>query len=344
MVFNLQRLARKLDNSFVILWAGFGQEYYEQAAAREEWTRRFRVRYAMQLVSNVFLESQRAVSYTDPDGKLRMGFSTERKPVDRKTPPRQGSDVASKERLLPDGTVTRLVASSGTVRKLQPLGNPLIDETLPSHTPDDECMKVLLKGSDGKAQEIKTKKPVEAIIDRLDPAVLRWFGRHGSGKEGYYPWDGQYEMRFRDNDSEFTVFHGGWDPTMTDDQYFGLEEWAFDVRFYNCRSNKAFCGIRGKRLGEPYLGLRIPGMPSIAWMAFDFMKSYHDPRMRGLKPYLKDWCKNISWIATTLLRGHVRSQKQRELLWREADGMSVRWGKLCDAIRCDKHYYDHPGG
>jgi hypothetical protein len=170
------------------------------------------------------------------------------------------------------------------------------------------------------------------------------FGKHGQGKEEYYPWDGLHEMRFRDNDAEFTVFHGDWDPTMTDDQYFGLEEWAFDVRFYNCRSNKAFCGIRGKRLGEPYLGLRVPGMPSIAWMAFDFMKSYHDPRMRGLKPYLKDWCKNISWIATTLLRGHVRSKRQRELLWREPDGMSVRWGKLCDAIRCDKHYYDHPDG
>ena len=85
-------------------------------------------------------------------------------------------------------------------------------------------------------------------------------------------------------------------------------------------------------------------MPSIAWMAFDYMKSYHDPRMRGLNRQLKDWCKSVSQIATTLLRGHVRTQKQRELLWREADGLSVRWGKLCDAIRCDKQYRNHPGG
>ncbi len=86
MVFNLQRLQRKLDNSFVILWAGFSQEYYDQAAVRKEWNARFRVPFAMQLVSNEFLESQAAVAYTGSDGKLRMGFSTERKPVDRTTP------------------------------------------------------------------------------------------------------------------------------------------------------------------------------------------------------------------------------------------------------------------
>ena len=31
MMFNLQKLARKLENSFVVLWAGFRTEYYEKA-------------------------------------------------------------------------------------------------------------------------------------------------------------------------------------------------------------------------------------------------------------------------------------------------------------------------
>jgi hypothetical protein len=302
MVFNLQRLQRKLDNSFVILWAGFGQAYYDHARVKNEWNMRFRVPFAMQLVSNEFLESQAAVAYTGSDGKLRMGFSTERKPVDRTTPPREDTNIASRERLLPDGRVTRMVTSLATVYELQPLGNPLIHETLPSETPDDKCMKVLLKDSGGEVREIKTKKPVEAIVDRQDPAVVRWFGRHGPGKTDYFPWDGQHEMRFRDEFSDFTRFCGDWDPTMTDDQYFGLEEWAIDVRFYNCRSNKAFSGVEGEKKGEPYLGLKIPKMPSLAWKAFDFMKSYHDPRMRGLDRQLKDWYKNVSWIATCLLR------------------------------------------
>ncbi len=131
---------------------------------------------------------------------------------------------------------------------------------------------------------------------------------------------------------------------MTDDQYFGLEEWPRDVRYYNCRSQKAFSNADGERKGEPFLGVNIPRMPALAWKAFDYMKSRHDPRMRDLSKELKDWYRNVSWIATTLLRGHVRTQKQRNLLWREADGLSVRWSGLCNAIRCDRYYEPHPRG
>ena len=78
-------------------------------------------------------------------------------------------------------------------------------------------------------------------------------------------------------DAEFARLYGAWDPTMTDDQYFGLEEWPRDVRYYNCRSQKAFSNADGERKGEPYLGVKIPRMPALAWKAFDYMKSRHDP-------------------------------------------------------------------
>ena len=104
--------------------------------------------------------------------------------------------------------------------------------------------------------------------------------------------------------------HGGWDSTMTDDQYLGLEEWPRDVRYYNCRSRRAF-----SKDGEPYLGVKVPRMPSIAWKAHDYMRSRHDPRLRDLGRELRDWYKNVSWIANALLRGHIKTRHQRELLW-----------------------------
>jgi hypothetical protein len=165
LTFNLLKLARKLDDSFVVLWAGFRPEYYAKAEANKEWNKRFKVPFHMQLVSDEFLESQAAVAYTDSEGRLRMGFST-----DRKTPPREDPNVAPRETLLPDGRLTRTVTSP--LIELRPLGNPLVDETLPSETPDEDCVRVLLKDSDGSAFEIKTKKPVEIITDINDPAVV----------------------------------------------------------------------------------------------------------------------------------------------------------------------------
>jgi hypothetical protein len=216
------------------------------------------------------------------------------------------------------------------------LGNPLVDETLPSETPDEDCIRVLLKDSDGSAFEIQTKKLVEIITDINDPAVVRWFGKHGPGKPDYSFWSGQDEMRKMHPDADFARLYGAWAPTMTDAQYFGLEHWPRDVRYYNCRSQKAFSNADGERKGEPFLGVKVPRMPSLAWKALDYMKSRHDPRLRDLSRELKDWYKNVSWIATTLLRGHIKTRKQRELLWRESDGLSVRWSGLCNAIWSDQ--------
>ncbi len=132
--------------------------------------------------------------------------------------------------------------------------------------------------------------------------------------------------------------YGSWDATMTDDQYLGLEEWPRDIRYYNCRSRRAFSNAEGERKGEPYLGIKVPRMPAIAWKALEYMKSRHDPRVRDLGRELRDWYKNVSWIANTLLRGHIKTQHQRKLLWRESDGLSVRWSSLCQAVWSDRHY------
>ncbi|MDP7560073.1 MAG: hypothetical protein QF745_05990, partial [Planctomycetota bacterium] len=250
LTFNLLKLARKLDDSFVVLWAGFRPEYYAKAEADQEWNKRFKVPFHMQLVSDEFLESQAAVAYTDPEGRLRMGFSTDRKSADRKTPPREDPNVAPRETLLPDGRVTRTVTSLTTIHELQPLGNPLIDETLPSDTPDEKCMRVLLKDSDGSAHEIKTKKPVEIITDINDPAVVRWFEKYGPGKPDYSFWGGQDEMKRLHPGADMKRLYGSWDATMTDDQYLGLEEWPRDIRYYNCRSRRAFSNAEGERKGE----------------------------------------------------------------------------------------------
>ncbi len=131
----------------------------------------------MQLVSDEFLESQAAVAYTDSEGRLRMGFST-----DRTTPPREDPNVAPRETLMPDGRVTRTVTSPPV--ELKPLGNPLIDEVLPLDTPDENCVRVLLKDRDGGATEIKTKKTIEIITNIEDPAVVRWFWKIRTGKTG----------------------------------------------------------------------------------------------------------------------------------------------------------------
>ena len=113
---------------------------------------------------------------------------------------------------------------------------------------------------------------------------------------------------------------GSWDATMTDDQYLGLEEWPRDIRYYNCRSRRAFSNAEGERKGEPYLGIKVPRMPALGRKVLDYMKSKHDHLHKGLK----DWYKNVSWIANTLLRGHIKTRKQRHLLWRESDGQIGR--------------------
>jgi hypothetical protein len=226
ITFDLLRLARQLKDSFIISWAGFGPEYYAQAEADKEWNKRFEVPFFMQMVSNEFLESQGAVSFRDSEGKLQVGFST-----DRVSPPRDDPDVGTRETITPDGGVTRTVTSPPA--ELRPLGNPLVDEVLPPNTPDENCVRVLLKDRDGGATEIRTKKPIEIITNINDPAVVRWFGKYGPGKPDYSLWGGQDEMRRMHPGADIKRLYGGWDATMTDDQYLGLEEWPRDIRYYN---------------------------------------------------------------------------------------------------------------
>ncbi len=171
ITFDLLRLARQLDNSFICSWAGFGPEYYAKAEADKEWNKRFEVPFFMQMVSNEFLESQAAVSFRDSEGKLQVGFST-----DRVSPPRDDPGVGAREIITPVGGVARMVTSPPA--ELEPLGNPLVDDVLPSGAPNDECVRVILKDREGDVRDIKTKKPIEIITNINDPAVVRWFGKH----------------------------------------------------------------------------------------------------------------------------------------------------------------------
>ena len=122
------------------------------------------------------------------------------------------------------------------------------------------------------------------------------------------------------------IFHGNWDVKMTHEQYLGLEERLKDCRYVNCRSRRAFSA----KDGEPYPGTCMPYMPSLAWKILEYMSSSHDPRYRKIDYYLQKWYKNVSRIANKLLRGH--GWQQERILWRESDGLSVRWSALCEAI------------
>ena len=146
---------------------------------------------------------------------------------------------------------------------------------------------------------------------------------------------GQGRFRTRYQDADFAVFHGEWDAKPTHDQYHGVAERRKDCRYYNCRSRRAFSAVDG----EPYPGVRMPWMTSVAWKIIDSMTSSQDRRFRDLDYHLREWYKNISRIANNLLRGHGWQQKQ---FIRHSDGLSVRWGALRNAIARDNHYQQHP--
>ncbi len=136
IAFDLSKLARRVENSFICSWAGFDQEYYDTARAKGEWNERFRVPFFMQMVSDEFLQSQIGVSFQNSEGKLQMGFST-----DKAVTPRDESGVGARETITPGGGVARVVTS--TAVKLEPLGDPLIDDVLSPDTPNDECVKMI---------------------------------------------------------------------------------------------------------------------------------------------------------------------------------------------------------
>ena len=72
ITFNLSRLARQVEDSFICSWAGFDPEYYVNVKSNGEWNGRFRVPFFMQLVSDEYLQSQIGVSFQDSEGKLQM--------------------------------------------------------------------------------------------------------------------------------------------------------------------------------------------------------------------------------------------------------------------------------
>ena len=108
-----------------------------------------------------------------------MGFST-----DKAVTPRDESGVGARETLTPEGGVARMATSSPA--ELQPLGDPLVEGILPPETPNDECVRMILKNHNGDAAEIKSKKPIEIITDLNDPLVAQWMAVHGTKRTPGY--------------------------------------------------------------------------------------------------------------------------------------------------------------
>ena len=136
----------------------------------------------MQLVSDEYLHSQIGVSFQGSEGELQIGFST-----DKAVTPRDESGVGARETLTPEGGVARMATS--TPIELQPLGDPLVEDVLPSGTPNDECVEMISKNHAGDVAEIKSKKPIEIITDPNDPLVVQWMAAHGTkGNPGYLFW------------------------------------------------------------------------------------------------------------------------------------------------------------
>ena len=183
---------------------------------------------------------------------------------------------------------------------LQPLRDHVAEDILPSVTPDEDCLTMPLRNQDGDVAEIKSKKPIEVITDPNDPLVIQWMKDHGSDAPGYRFWGGRGRMTKRSDGASYEVFQGSWDIKMTHEQYLGLAEWMKDCRYFNCRSRCVF----SKKNGEPYIGICMPNMPSIAWKILEYMTSSHDQRYRYLGKHLQEWYKNVSRIGNKLLRGH----------------------------------------
>ena len=193
IAFDLSKLSRRVDNSFICSWAGFDKEYYENAQAKGERNDKFGAPFFMQLVSDEYLHSQIGVSFQGSEGELQMGFST-----DKAVTPRDESGVGARETLTPEGGVARMATSSPA--ELQPLGDPLVEDILPPETPNDECVRMILKNHNGDVAEIKSKKPIEIITDLNDPLVAQWMAVHGTkGTPGYlfWGWAGRDEKNAR---------------------------------------------------------------------------------------------------------------------------------------------------
>ena len=63
LAFDLRKLARGEQGYFYCMWVGFNEEYYSKAAARKEYTNRFKCNFFMQLASDAFISSNPGLLY-----------------------------------------------------------------------------------------------------------------------------------------------------------------------------------------------------------------------------------------------------------------------------------------
>ena len=237
---------------------GFDDEYYAGAAARKERTPRFNCDFYMQLASEAFISSNPGLLH----GGARGGYTLEF-PSDMQTIKKEETDPTA--HTTRDGGMATLAKSTPIV--MRELGDPLVEDTLPSDTPDDQCLNLTLRNKEGTVADVKYKKLVEVIRDPNHPRVKQLMERHGRGTEGYIPWHGPNEYSKRHANADFAVYRGDLDKAATDAEYHGLVERLKDLRFYNCRSCYAFSAENG----EPYYGLMTKDMAMICWKLSDYM-------------------------------------------------------------------------
>ena len=105
---------------------------------------KFRTLFNMKLVSDAYLLSQPGLSFQGSKGELQMAFSS-----DKAVTPRDEPNVGVRETIASEGGVAPVARSTPVV--LQPLGDPLVEDTLPSGTPDEDCLKMSLRNQDGES-------------------------------------------------------------------------------------------------------------------------------------------------------------------------------------------------
>ncbi len=142
----------------------------------------------MQLASDAFISSNPGMLYGGARGGCKLSF-----PLDMPSVGKEESDPTAS--VTRDGA--RATLATSTPIAMAELGDPLVADTLPQNTPDDECLKLTLRNKDGKVEVVKTKKLAEVISDPDHDLVRQWMEERGPGKEGYLPWckEGDYSKR-----------------------------------------------------------------------------------------------------------------------------------------------------
>ncbi len=190
----------------------------------------------MQLVSDAYILSNPGLSCEGSRGELQLAF-----PSDREMAQQDEPTVGLRETIAPDGGVATVARSAPVV--LRPLGDPLVEDTLPSETPDENCLKMTLRNGDGEVAEVKCKKPIEIISDPNHPLVVQWMKDHGAvGTPGYLFWGGRGQLNKRHDDADYPVFHGSIGiPFPINPDWFGLMDTPSDVPMKRGGTDGACC-------------------------------------------------------------------------------------------------------